>query len=213
MKTRLLPALAVFAALGTFAGNALADDVAVLQLRTGNQLDRVVLEFYEDAAPVTVANFKKLAASRFYNGTAIHRVFPHLMLQGGDPLSKRKGRSGVGTGGPGYTLPPEIGRKHIAGAVAAARLPDKINPARRSNGSQFYITLQPMPNLDGQYTVFAHVLEGQAALDKISQMSTDTNDTPANRVVIESAHIVPREAAAAGEPQPNRARRLLHRLF
>ncbi|MEI8235176.1 MAG: peptidylprolyl isomerase [Verrucomicrobiota bacterium] len=213
MKIRLLLALTSLTALGAFAVSALADDVAVLRLRAGNQVERVILEFYEDAAPVTVANFKKLAASRFYNGTAIHRAYPHLMLQGGDPLSKKKDNSGVGTGGPGYTLPPEIGRKHIAGAVAAARLPDKINPARRSNGSQFYITLQPMPNLDGQYTVFGRVIDGQAALDKISQMHTDTNDTPVDRVVIESVHIVPREAAAAGEPQPNRFHRLFQRLF
>jgi cyclophilin family peptidyl-prolyl cis-trans isomerase len=213
MKIRHLPALAALAALGALTGNAPADDVAVLRLRTGNQVARVVLEFYTDAAPATVANFKKLADSRFYNGTAIHRVYPHLMLQGGDPLSKKKGRGGVGTGGPGYTLPPEIGHKQVEGAVAAARLPDKINPAHRSNGSQFFITLQPMPNLDGQYTVFARVIDGQPALDKISQAPTDTNDTPVSRVVIESVHIVPREAAAAGETQPNQLHRIFHRLF
>lgn len=213
MKIRLLSALAVLTTLCAFAGNAQADDVAVLSFRTGNVIQRVVLEFYEDAAPITVANFKKLASQRFYNGTAIHRAYPHLMLQGGDPLSKKKSNSGIGTGGPGYTLPPEIGRKHLAGAVAAARLPDRINPARRSNGSQFYITLQPMPNLDGQYTVFGRVIDGQPALDKISAMRTDTNDTPVERVVLESVHIVPREAAAAGEPQPNRFQRLLRGLF
>jgi len=73
-------------------------------------------------------------------------------VQAGDPLSRRKDRAKVGTGGPGYTLQPEIRRKHTVGAVAMARLPDKINPARVSNGSQFYICLKPMPNLDGQYT-------------------------------------------------------------
>lgn len=118
-----------------------------MQFKTGGTLQRVVIEFYEDSAPNTVANFKKLARSRFYNGTTVHRAFPHLMIQAGDPLSKRKGKANIGTGGPGYTLPSEIARKHIAGAVAAARLPDKINPDRRSNGSQFYVTLQPMPNL------------------------------------------------------------------
>lgn len=210
MKIRHLPALAALAILGALAGSALADDVAVLRLRTGNEISRVVLELYQDAAPVTVANFKKLASTRFYNGTAIHRVYPHLMLQGGDPLSKQKGANGVGTGGPGYTLPPEIGRKHSAGAIAAARLPDKINPGRRSNGSQFYITLQPMPNLDGQYTVFGKVIDGQDTLDKISQMSTDTNDSPINRVVIDSMYIVPRENA--GKPEGFFGR-LLRRVF
>lgn len=211
MNIRCLALLlaAAFAA----AGSALADDVAVLQLRTGDQLQRVVIELYPESAPATVANFKKLAQSRFYNGTAIHRAYPHLMLQMGDPLSKRQGNLGIGTGGPGHTLPLEAGRKHVAGAVAAARLGDKINPARRSNGSQFYITLQPMPSLDGQYTVFGRVIDGMAALDKISEGQTDTNDSPVKRVVVESVHIVPREAAAAGEPRQGRSGRLWHKLF
>jgi len=193
---KLLSVLSL-AAIGLLAQPAFADDVAVLRIKSGGQIQRVVIEFYQDSAPNTVANFKKLAEARFYNGIAFHRVFPHLMLQAGDPLSKHKGRSGVGTSGPGYTLPAEIGRKHIEGAVAAARLPDKLNPARVSNGSQFYIALQPMPNLDGQYTVFGHVTEGLAALDAISKAQTDTNDNPVERVVIESVSIVPREAAGA----------------
>ena len=210
---KLLPLLTL-AALSAVAATASADDVAVLQFKNGAQMQRVVLEFYEDSAPVTVANFKKLASSRFYNGTAIHRVFPHLMVQGGDPLSKRKGASGIGTGGPGYTLPPEIGRKQTTGAVAAARLPDKINPARVSNGSQFFVSLQPMPNLDGQYTVFAHVLEGLDVLEKISQAPADTNDSPVQRIVLETVNIVPREeAATVGVTGENRLRRIFHRLF
>ena len=210
---KLLPLLAL-AALSAVTATASADDVAVLQFKNGAQRQRVILEFYEDSAPVTVANFKKLASSRFYNGTAIHRVFPHLMVQGGDPLSKRKGASGIGTGGPGYTLPPEIGRKQTTGAVAAARLPDKINPARVSNGSQFFVSLQPMPNLDGQYTVFAHVLEGLDVLEKISQAPADTNDSPVQRIVLETVNIVPREeAATVGVTGENRLRRIFHRLF
>ena len=86
----------------------------------------------------------------------------------GDPLSRKKDRTKVGTGGPGYTILPEIRRKHTKGAVAAARLPDKINPSRVSNGSQFFICLQPQPSYDGQYTVFGHVLYGLDTLDLIS---------------------------------------------
>jgi len=206
-----IPALLL--ALATLSGSALADDVAVLHIRTGAKLQRVVIAFHEDAAPATVANFKKLADEHFYNGTAFHRAFPHTMVQAGDPRSKHNGNTGIGTGGPGYTLPPEIKLKHTVGAVAAARLPDKINPARRSNGSQFYIALQPMPNLDGQYTVFGHVTEGLEVLDAISQMQTDTNDRPAEPVVIESIRIVPGEAAASVTPGENRILRLFRRLF
>ena len=186
--------LIAFFSLLALAGTTLADDVAVLQIKTGadTKLQRVVIEFYEDAAPGTVANFKKLADSKFYNGTAFHRAFPHKLVQVGDPLSKRKNRNAVGTGGPGYTLPPEINaHKHVAGAVAMARLPDKINPARVSNGSQFYVALSPMPELDGQYTVFGHVTEGLEVLDALSVKPTDTNDYPVDRVVIESLKIVP----------------------
>ena len=105
--------------------------------------------------------------------------------------SARESRSAVGTGGPGYTLPPEIRRKHVQGAVAAARLPDKINPSRRLNGSQFYICLTPMPNLDGQYTVFGKVLWGYDTLEPISNKSVDSNDNPVERIEIRSVKVVP----------------------
>ena len=200
--------------LGSLTATVPADDVAVLQFKTGPQTQRVVLEFYEESAPLTVANFKKLAGSGFYTVTAIHRVFPHLMVQAGDPLSKQKGNPGIGTGGPGYTLAPEIGRKQIAGAVAAARLPDKINPARRSNGSQFFITVQPMPNLDGEYTVFAHVVEGLDVLDKISQETADTNDSPVSRILLTSVRIVPREQVQpSGAPGKNWLQRNFQCVF
>lgn len=196
MKTSFLALVSLATTLGTgFAG-----DVAVLDIKTAdnNQLQRVVIEFYEDAAPQTVANFKKLAGAKFYDHVKFHRVFPHQMVQTGDPLSKHHDRSSVGTGAPGYTLPPEINsHKHLAGTVAAARLPDKINPGRVSNGSQFYVTLAPMPNLDRQYTVFGHVTQGLGVLDAISVKPADTNDNPVDPVVIESIRIVPREAAAA----------------
>lgn len=190
--------IVVLLSLAALATSAVADEVAVMQIQSGEKIQRVVIEFYEEAAPLTVANFKKLASKRFYNGTAFHRVFPLQMIQGGDPLSKNKNATGIGTGGPGYTLPAEIGRKHLAGTVAAARLPDKINPARVSNGSQFYITLTPMPQLDGQYTVFGHVIEGLDALNAISKLRTDTNDSPLERVVIQGVHIVSRETAQTG---------------
>ncbi len=186
------------------ASTALADEVAIFDIKAGNdkKVQRVTIEFYEDAAPNTVANFKKLVRKKFYNGLTFHRVFPHQMMQAGDPLSSRKDRSRVGTGGPGYTIPGEINRnKHLPGAVAMARLPDKINPARVSNGSQFYVTLTSMPNLDGQYTVFGKVAEGMEVLDALSAKAPDTNDNPVERIVITRAQIVPREAASAIKPK------------
>ena len=198
------------------AGATLADDVAVLDIKFGPEkaLRRVVIEFYENAAPRAVANFKKLASQGFYNGTAFHRVFPHLMLQAGDPLSAKRDREPIGTGGPGYNLPAEITKlRHEKGTVAAARLPDKINPAGVSNGSQFYITLAPMPNYDGQHTIFGHVTQGLELLDAVSELPTDTNDNPLERVEITSARIVPREAVNTLKPKDRRTFGFLPRLF
>ncbi len=202
MKTRFCTLLALLA----LAATGLAEEVAVLDIRTGKEkaLQRIVIGFDEAAAPGTVANFKKLVRSGFYNGTAFHRVFPGQMIQGGDPLSRGRSRRNVGTGGPGYTLPPEISkRKHVAGTVAAARLPDKTNPDRVSNGSQFYITLTPMPSLDGQYTIFGKVVDGLDVVNTISQSAADTNDNPVKRVVIRRAKIYPSDAIPA-LPQPRK---------
>lgn len=183
-----------------------ADEVALLQFRIGKEkaLHPVAIEFAEGDAPITVANFKKLVRDGFYKGITVHRAFPHMLVQMGDPQSRGKDRATIGTGGPGYTLPPEIRRKHTKGAVAMARLPDKLNPSRVSNGSQFYVCLEPMPNLDGQYTVFGHVLYGMETLDAISARPVDSNDNPTDRIEIRSAKILPREALPPA-PQPGPA--------
>jgi peptidyl-prolyl cis-trans isomerase B (cyclophilin B) len=192
--------LSLFLALGSAVR---ADDCALVSLRAGKdkQVLQFAIEFYEGDAPATAANFKKLAKKGFYKGTTIHRAFPHMLVQMGDPLSKSKDRTRVGTGGPGYSLQPEIRRKHTKGAVVAGRLPDKLNPSRVSNGSQFFICLQPMPDYDGQYTVFGHVLWGLDTLDALSTRATDTNDYPTDRIEIRSIKIVDR-AQLPPPPKP-----------
>ncbi len=194
MKSILLPLAAIFALASFLSTTAAADDLAVMNIKVDGEkpLRRVVIELDAAAAPQTVANFEKLVRHGFYKGIAFHRIFSHTLVQAGDPLSRHSDRAKVGTQGPGYTLPPEIRARHTAGAVAMARLPDSINPARRSNGSQFYICLKPMPDLDGKYTVFGHVTEGLDALDQISTRPADSNDNPTERIVIKSLKIVPR---------------------
>jgi len=193
----LLPLLCLCGGMNLFAAGDDAGKVALITVKIENQdkLLPVIIEFYDADAPQTVGNFKKLARKGFYNGIAFHRVFPHTLVQAGDPLSRRKDRLRVGTGGPGYTLPAEIHRKHIVGAVAMSRLGDKINPARVSSGSQFYVCLKPMPNLDGQYTVFGQVVRGMDNLDQISVLPADSNDNPVDRPVIKSVKILSRDAA------------------
>jgi peptidyl-prolyl cis-trans isomerase B (cyclophilin B) len=120
----------------------------------------VICELYTEQAPLSVTNFINLAKGGFYNGLTFHRVVPKFVVQGGDP-------SGNGSGGPGYTLPAEISQKHTKGALAWARLPDQVNPQKRSSGSQFYITLDKTAFLDGDYTVFGQTIQGMDIVEKI----------------------------------------------
>jgi cyclophilin family peptidyl-prolyl cis-trans isomerase len=141
------------------------EEVVVIETNRG----RIVLELYPGDAPQHVENFKKLVKDRFYEGRAntFHRYVPDFVIQGGDPLGRD--RQKAGTGGPGYTLPAEIKRKHVKGAVAAARLPDNANPNKESSGSQFYICLQDLAQLDGEYTVFGQVIEGMDVVARLRQ--------------------------------------------
>ena len=120
----------------------------------------IIVDLDAGKAPMTVNNFVFLAREGFYDDVIFHRVEPGFVIQGGDPI-------GNGTGGPGYTVPAEIGLEHVEGAIAMARLSDQANPERASSGSQFYITLAPTPHLDGAYTVFGHVVEGMDVVQSI----------------------------------------------
>jgi peptidyl-prolyl cis-trans isomerase B (cyclophilin B) len=122
----------------------------------------IVCELSVAQAPLSVTNFIQLAKGGFYNGLTFHRVVPNFVIQGGDPTAS-------GSGGPGYTIPAEIGLKHERGALAWARLPDQVNPQRRSSGSQFYITLEKVPYLDGEYSVFGKTLSGMDIIQKIKE--------------------------------------------
>ncbi|MGA7159733.1 MAG: peptidylprolyl isomerase [Bacteroidota bacterium] len=144
----------------------------------------ITVQLADDKAPKHAANFRKLAKEGFYAGTTFHRVIPGFMIQGGDPNSKGDDRSQDGLGGPGYTIDAEIGLTHDRGVIAAARLGDEVNPQRKSNGSQFYITVAPAKFLDGQYTVFGKVVKGMDVVDKIVAVPRDRNDNPIQKVVI-----------------------------
>jgi peptidyl-prolyl cis-trans isomerase B (cyclophilin B) len=137
------------------------------------------------AAPKTVANFIKLSNDKFYENLIFHRIVKttgfHL-IQGGDP-------QGTGMGGPGYTVPAEIGLKHTKGAIATARTGDAINPEKASSGSQFYIVTEDIAQLDGNYTVFGYVTKGMDIVEKINQVETTTGDKPVTPVTIKKITI------------------------
>jgi len=198
MKNLLVLILAAISLTTSAMAATLGPDVAIMEIRMGKekQTRQVILGLHDESAPYTVENFKTLVRKKFYNGLRFHRIFPNSFVQTGDPSSRRGQTEKTGTGGPGYTLPAEIKLKHNKGAVAMARLPDKINPAKNSNGSQFYVCLTPLPKLDGQYTVFAQVLEGLDVLEAISNEPTNSDDFPLPKIVIKSIVLQPRDTSA-----------------
>jgi cyclophilin family peptidyl-prolyl cis-trans isomerase len=182
-------------------------DTVHLRIEVNKKIKTIVIQLNPDAAPQTVANFKKLVASGFYKGLAFHRVIPNYLVQTGDPNSKNsRGKSQWGLGGPGYDLPAEIKLKHQRGSVAMARLGDAVNPSKESSGSQFYISLAPLPALDGQYTVFGQVVSGLEVLDEMATVPTDDNDIPTKRTEVYDMRLVRPEAAVAA-PKPTDRKR------
>ncbi len=154
--------------------------VVVIETSLGN----ITIALNDSAAPKHAANFRKLAHDGFYEGTTFHRVIPGFMIQGGDPNSKDDDRSNDGLGGPEYRIDAEIGLSHDRGVIAAARQGDMVNPERKSNGSQFYITVTDAKFLDGQYSVFGKVVDGMDVADKIVAVQRDARDNPLEKVVI-----------------------------
>jgi len=169
-----------------------SNEVAVIKTSEGD----MVVQFWNDAAPNTIENFKKLARSGFYDGTIFHRIVKGFMIQGGDPNSKDLGKeSSYGEGGPGYKIKAEFNdRSHEHGVISMARSSDPD-----SAGSQFFICLASVPRLDHQYTIFGRLIKGDDVLEKIgdtpvTRSSKGENSKPTKRVVIESIKIVPADS-------------------
>jgi cyclophilin family peptidyl-prolyl cis-trans isomerase len=138
----------------------------------------IKVRFFDEDAPKTVENFRKLAGEGFYDGLIFHRVIKDFMVQGGDP-------EGTGTGGPGYTFEDEINQhKIVRGALAMA------NAGPDTNGSQFFIVIaDAAPWLDGKHTVFGEVIDGMDAVDAIEGTDTGPGDRPTEPQVIERVEL------------------------
>src|SRR5437667_5317769 len=166
-----------------------SNEVALIKTSEGE----MVVQFWTDAAPNTIENFKKLARSGFYDGTIFHRIVNGFMIQGGDPNSKDPAKeNSYGQGEPGYKIKAEFNNhSHERGVISMARGPDPD-----SAGSQFFICLAPVARLDGQYTTFRKLIKGDDVLEKIgdtpvTRNSMGENSKPTKRVMIESVKIVP----------------------
>ena len=146
--------------------------VAVIETKFGN----MVIEFFPNDAPKTVANFMNLTENGFYDGTKFHRIIPNFMIQGGDPLSKDDSLiQQWGTGSSGNTINAEFNNiKHLRGIVSMAR---SMNP--NSASSQFFIVHKDSTFLDKQYTIFGRLVtqESYDVLDSIASLETNHNAT------------------------------------
>jgi cyclophilin family peptidyl-prolyl cis-trans isomerase len=138
----------------------------------------IEVELFDEDAPKTVANFRKLADDGFYDGLVFHRVIKDFMIQGGCP-------QGTGTGGPGYTFEDEPNdHRVVRGALAMA------NAGPNTNGSQFFIvTTGEAPWLDGKHTVFGRVESGMDTVDAIEGTDTDASDRPLEPQTIERVEL------------------------
>ncbi|PYL83755.1 MAG: peptidylprolyl isomerase [Verrucomicrobia bacterium] len=168
------------------------NEVAVIKTSEGE----MIAEFWPDVAPNTVENFKKLARSGFYDGTAFHRIVKGFMIQGGDPLTKDPAKeSRYGTGDPGYKIKAEFNdRSHERGVLSMARSSDPD-----SAGSQFFICLANVSRLDHQYTAFGKLIKGDDVLGKIGDAEVTMSGSgerskPTKRVTVESIKIVPADS-------------------
>jgi peptidyl-prolyl cis-trans isomerase A (cyclophilin A) len=191
-KTLLVAALLLSVSIGTAAEGPEKKGPLYATLKTS--MGDIVIQLFDDKAPKTVANFVGLASGTkewtdpktgekvkrpLYNGTIFHRVIPGFMIQGGDPL-------GNGTGGPGYKFEDEFNpelRHNKAGILSMA------NAGPNTNGSQFFITHQATPQLDGRHSVFGEVVKGQEVVIAIGAVPRDLRDRPIKDVVLKEVII------------------------
>ena len=161
-------------------------------------LGPVVAELYFEETPMTVASFVSLAEGKskmvdstykdkkYYDGLIFHRIIDGFMIQGGDP-------TGTGSGGPGYKYPDEFidTLSHDSKGVLSM-----ANAGPGTNGSQFFITLAPVKQLDGKHTVFGRIVKGQDVVDSIGKVETGPRDKPVKDVVMNEVNIIRKGKAA-----------------
>ena len=157
----------------------------------------IELELYPDIAPLTAANFEKLAKEGFYDGLIFHRVINGFMIQGGCP-------DGTGMGGPGYTIKGEFAQNgfannlaHTEGVLSMARA---MHPD--SAGSQFFIMHKAAPHLDGAYAAFGKIIEGMDIVNKIAETDTDYSDRPLDEQKMKKVTV---DTMGTEYPEPEKA--------
>jgi cyclophilin family peptidyl-prolyl cis-trans isomerase len=164
--------------------------VAVLVVNFGGEDYQILFELLPQGAPKTVANFLSNVEKNVYPGMAFHRTIDNYLVQTGDTASKNNDNRAEWGLTQEYTIPGEFKLPHVTGAVAMARRGDKVNPDKKSDGTQFYFVLGNMSHLSGQYTVFGQVVSGMDTLKRISRTVHDSNDCPLERIEIKSVKVI-----------------------
>ncbi len=190
MKKAILILLCVILGAGAFFIANMDNESAAAKEKGAKNMNRIAvfetnmgtfeIELFEDKAPNTTKNFIDLAQKGFYNGLIFHRVIDGFMIQGGDP-------EGTGMGGPGYTIKDEFHKdlKHSSEGILSMANANRPN----TGGSQFFITLDKTPWLDGHHAVFGKVIKGMDVVKKIGKVDTDFSDRPIKKVVMEKVTI------------------------
>ncbi len=204
MKTRSI-FLLLTVALSLFACNEEYPELEDgMYAEFNTSMGPIVAELYFEETPMTVASFvtltegtSKMADStykgkKYYDGLVFHRIIDGFMIQGGDP-------TGTGSGGPGYKYPDEFvdSLSHDSKGVLSM-----ANAGPGTNGSQFFITLAPVPQLDGRHTVFGKIVKGQDVVDSIGKVETGPRDKPLKDVVMNEVNIIRKGSAAKNFDAP-----------
>jgi cyclophilin family peptidyl-prolyl cis-trans isomerase len=175
----------------TESAEVTAEEAVKLEAVVTTDFGTFRFEFFPDKAPKHVQQFIKLARSGYYDGSAFHRAIQRAVVQGGDPLLKKPAtpKDLWGTGGLNMLAEEFSDVKHVRGTVSTVRIPGKAG----SDGSQFFITLYPITQYDGQYTAFGQVNEGIDVVEKISLTQTDAQQRTLTPVKIISIKIEPKK--------------------
>ena len=155
-------------------------ETTMTKIKMETSMGDMTVQLFDDKAPETAGNFKKLVSQGFYNGLIFHRVIKDFMIQGGDP-------KGDGTGGPGYAIDDEFhpDLKHDKKGILSM-----ANSGPDTGGSQFFITLAPTPWLDGKHAVFGEGIEGLEVLEGIGNVETGESDRPVEDVALKKIYVV-----------------------
>jgi len=192
----LLAAQAPAAPQGFFKTPLALDEMRGKQAVVETSLGTFVLDLLPDAAPNHVGYFIELARKGAYDGTTFHRLVKYGIVQGGDPLSKDAAKPELyGRGGFGALEDEPNAEKHTRGAVSAVLQPGNPN----SGGAQFFICVVDQTALDGQYPVFARVVDGMDVVEKISAEPVDANGRATGRIEIRTVTI---RDTPPPEPEP-----------